>query len=673
MATSGTFTGSRGGGSTGPYLKLAWSRIDVDEANNKSQLRLTLSLVADYSLNFSASKSASLDGTGFTYTSGFSGTGTKTIKTLDKWFTHGSDGTLTVALDGVLNIAISWSGSTVNTLSVSGNATIDTIARASDFTAFSLSNSVLNTSTAVTVNYTLARKSTAFSQAMTLKYGSTVIKSWTTTGTGALTQALSATEVNNIIKAMSTVKSGTLTLTMQTKSGSTNIGSLLSRTTSMSLNAAIKPTATGLTVSIYGSGRDKTLAKYIQNISKVTASFTNTAGYGASIKSSTIVVKLQSDSSDSQTIASTSGTTAGVVKKSGTYSVTATVTDSRGLTATVSTTIAVVAYSPPSISKFNTARSSVLSTSVLGTITAAFSMGTSNPTNITVVGVNNKGVKATLYTLNATTTSPISLSQTYANQLDTSAYTYTLTITDSFGKIATSTSKVATAFVELTIAKGKGIGVGKVHEQGALDVGGDIYLSGQISLAPNKYLNANGTGGLHAHNADIVGLNNLVWNDALNSKNEGLQFPKTGTPADTIDYNLYDTFRIIDGVGYLNDIPIFTSLERILWTGGYYMTAAHTCTLTGDKALNKQPNGWILVWGDYGDGKTNDYNFVYSFVHKSHVDTWSGTGIYFVTPSSSDKSTTKYLYVSNDKMVGAAENEATTERKNVVLRKVIGW
>lgn len=504
MATSGTFTGARGGSSTGPYLKLSWSLLSQDVANNKSQIRLTLQLVSDYSISFSSSKSGTLEGNSFTYSGGMSGAGTVTVKTLDLWYTHAADGTLTTTVDGSLALNISWGGSNTGTLTVSGSMNPTTIPRASDFTAFSLSNSVLNKDTAVTVNYTLNRKSTSFSQDMTLKYGSTVIKSWNTTGTGALTQTLSTAEVNSIISAMSTVTSGTLTLTMQTKSGTTNIGSLVSRTTSVSLNAAIAPTASALSVSIYGTGRDKTLAKYVQNITKVTASFTRTAGYGASISSSTIVVKRQSDNGDSQTIASNSGTTANAVKLSGTYSVVATVTDSRGRTATVSTTITVVAYSEPSISKFTTARLTSPSTSVSASITASFSMGTDNPTDVTVVGVNNVGTSQSLYTLNDTTTSPINLSQTYTSQSDASAYTYTLTVTDSFGKKATATAKVTTTFVEMTIAKGNGIGVGKVWEKGVLDVGGDAYVSGKVET--NRFITTGGrsviNGGVEIKEAD---------------------------------------------------------------------------------------------------------------------------------------------------------------------------
>jgi len=475
MATSGTFTGARGGDSNSPYLSLAWSRIDEDIPNNRSLIRLTLSVVADYAIYSSASKSGVLDGTSFTYTSGFSGAGTKVIKTKDVWVNHDSDGGRSEPFSATFNIAITESGTYISSLSVSGTAVINDIPRASDFTVFSLTNTVLNTGVATTINYTLNRKSTAFSQDMTLKYGSKIIASWNTTGTGALTRALSATEVNAIITAITTATSGSLTLIMQTKSGTALIGASVTRTVPFTLNSAIVPTATALSVAISGTGRDKTILKYVQSISKVLASFTRTAGYGASISSSVITVKRQSDGGNSQTIASNSGTTANPLTLSGVYVITGTVTDSRGRTASVSATITVDAYSVPSITKFNTNRATP-TTNVSAAITANWSaLGTGNPATLTVKGVNNVGTVVTLYTLTSSTLGVLNTTQTYTAQSDASSYTYTLTVTDSFGKVATSISKIGTSFVELTIAKGLGIGVGKVHERGALDVKGHTY------------------------------------------------------------------------------------------------------------------------------------------------------------------------------------------------------
>jgi len=527
MATSGTFTGSRGGNSNGPWLTLEWSRIQEDIANNRSLLRLTLKLHSEYSLYFSANKTGAIDGTSFTYSGGFSGTGTKTLKTKDVWVSHNSDGTKSQSLSASFNIAVTWSGSYLSSISVSGTAVIDTIPRASDFTAFTLSNTVLNTSTATMINYTLGRKSTSFSQLMTLKYGKSTIKSWFTSSTGSLTRSLTTAQVNTIINLMPNSGSGTLTLTMQTKSGSTNIGSSKTISEGISLNSAIKPSISGLSASIFGAGRDKTINKYVQSISKVTASFTRSAGYGASISLNNITVRRQSDNGNSQTINGNSGTTANVVTLNGTYQVIAYVQDSRGRSTTSTITITVEAYSPPKVSTFDTQRATLNSTNVLATIDTSWSLALNNPTTITVVGVDNSAVSTTHYTLSNSTVGSLNTTQTYASQSDASSYTYTITVTDSFGKKATAISTVGTAFVEFTIAKGQGVGVGKVWEQGALDVGGDAYVSGTLDTEELKV----------SYKAVVNHFHSLInWASQLDGKDRAWHVyinPTTGTPTPT--------------------------------------------------------------------------------------------------------------------------------------------
>lgn len=585
MATSGTFTGARGGDSNGPWLSLEWERITEDIPNNRSEIRLTLRVHAEYSLYFSASKTGVLDGTSFTHTSGFSGTGSKVIKTKDVWVNHDSDGGRSEAFSASFNIAVTHSGNYVSSLSVSGTAVITAIPRASDFTAFTLANTVLNTSVATTINYTLARKSTAFTQDMTLKYGSKVIASWNTASTGALTRALSATEVNSILTAITTATSGSLTLTMQTKSGSTLIGSLVSRTAAFTLNAAIVPTATALSVSIYGTGRDKTILKYVQSISKVTASFTRTAGYGASISTSTITVKRQSDSGNSQTIASNSGTTANPVTLSGVYVVTGTVTDSRGRTATVSATITVDAYSVPSISKFTATRATP-TTNVSAAITTAWSpLGTSNPTTILIKGVNNVGTVVTLYTLSNSTLGVLNTTQTYTAQSDASSYTYTMTVTDSFGKVATSVSKIGTSFVELTIAKGKGIGIGKVHESGALDVNGDANILGNVNATRLKLTSLSDAGAASTAHALSIG-NDLTGDSMKMDANELSSFNAGAVSAlhlnpdggeVTINNSIYNSWVFkSDGI---------ISYPRNKYTNGYNMGSIRDGTSVHDNMM----------------------------------------------------------------------------------------
>jgi hypothetical protein len=354
---------------------------------------------------------------------------------------------------------------------------LTTIPRASIPT---LSVTTFDMGTTITINTN--RKSTDFTHTIVYTFGNDQANIAFNV-TDNCTWAVPLTLANQIPSAASGW--GTITCHTYNSSG-TLIGSQGVNFTA-NCPASMVPTASGLTVAIAGTGRDKTLNKYVQTISKITASFTSAGVYSSTISSNTITVKRQSDNADSQTISSNSGTIANPVALSGTYIITATATDSRGRTVTLTTTVTVNAYSPPTVTTFSTKRDTV-TTNVLATINASWSMGTDNPTNISVVGVNNVGTSQTLYTLNGSTAGSINTTQTYASQSDASAYTYTMTITDSFGNVAKATATVGTTFVEMSISQGHGVGVGKVWENGALDVGGLANFNGPLKnkLANNK-------------------------------------------------------------------------------------------------------------------------------------------------------------------------------------------
>ncbi len=511
MATSGTFTGSRGVPSYGPWLTLEWSRIDVDIAGNRSKLRLELRLHSDQETYFSTSKSGNLEGTSFTYSGGFSGTGTKLLKTKEMWVNHNSDGSRSITLNATFNIDVTWyypSTSHISSLSVSGTANITDIPRASDFTNFQINES-LTDNTANGFTYVLDKKSSDFSHHMTLKFGNTVLDTWTTSSEGTLTRNISAANVNRILNLMPNSTSGSLSLTMQTKSGSSNIGNPKTLKDSFTINTSVAPTASNLSVSIAGSGRDSVIGKFVQAISKVTASFSGTAGYGANVSTRKITVRRASDNANTQTISGASGTTANPVSLSGTYEIIGDIKDSRGRWGSIRTTITVHAYSVPKISRFETDRSNP-SSNVVAIINASWSpLGTDNPVDITIVGKDNAGVSTTLYTLNDSTAGSLNTTRTFTSQSDASSYEYTITLADSFGKRAPAVATVGTSFQEVTIAKGKGIGVGKVHERGALDVGGDVAIDGHF-LQPSltkigSMLMLENAGSLYAAGATQIG------------------------------------------------------------------------------------------------------------------------------------------------------------------------
>lgn len=659
MASSGSFTGSRGGSSTGPYLTLDWDIIDTDIGNNKTKVRLTLKLHSDYYINFSANKSGNLEGTSFTYSGGMNGAGTVTVKTKDMWITHDADGSKSYHFDSSFNIAIYWGSSYVSSLSVSGTAVLNTIPRASDF---SISGSTIGS--AVTVSISRASSSFTHTVIYDLPSGS---RRASFTG---ITTSKSFTPSMADCQYIPNSTSATAKITVQTYNGSSYIGSK-ARTFTLNVPSSVVPSASGLSVSIYGSGKDKSMNKYIQSVSKVTASFSASSVYGATISASHITVRRQSDNADSQTIGSKSGTTSGTVNLSGNYEIIAWTQDSRGRTATTSAVIYVYAYSVPTISKFDLNRSSVLTSSVIADILATWTpLSGLNSADVSIVGTNNTGVNQTLYTLNDSTAGTLSTTQTYSGQSDASSYSYTITVTDEFGKKATATVKVGTSFIELTISKGKGVGIGKVHEQGALDIRGEIHVDGTIHMPPNSYRSTTNGGGLDANNGDIYGLNGIWFgingDDIANNGGEGLIFPRDSTPIDSTSWADYDNFRLNNGTGYLNGQPMMTSDDPVLWEGAAYMYTGQQVKPT--KKMSECPNGWVLVWSRYSSGVQYNDNIAFSFIPKWRASKIGGNGgIGLVLRDNTHEFSTKYVYVQDDIIEGNDVNETTPNNYRVLI------
>lgn len=404
---------------------------------------------------------------------------------------------------------------------------------------------------------------------------------------------------------------GTAKITVWTNSGGVWIGSI-SKTFTMYIPPSIVPTASNLALYVDGTGRDHTLNRFVQFISKVNVSFTSAATYGATISSNIITVKRMSDDGDLQTITGSNGVIANPFSLSGSYIITATVTDSRGRTATLTSSINVDAYVLPTITAFSAGRGSPTST-----VNSAFNvswtpLGTINPATVEIKNKNNVGTIATVYTLNNSTAGNVNTIATFTSQSDTSAYTYTLTVTDSFGKVATADVTIGVSFVEFCLSKGQGVGIGKVWERGSMDVGGDAYFNGNIRF------------------------NN-------------------------------DIFKILNGTATLNGKPVFTSDDSIIWTGASWPIDADA--ITPNKALSACPNGWILVWCYWNGSAAVDADYTYIFVHKSHP---VGKGAYMLIGDTNYNPLLKYVYIYDTYIKGDNANNVGAKAQ-AVLAKVIAF
>ena len=487
MASNGTFTSGRYGSSSyGPWLTLAWTQVSQSVANNTTTLDLTLRFHWDRNIAYTFhNRTGSVQGHSYTYSGSASGTsGSRVLRTQRVTISHNSNGAKSVTLSGnITGLGLTYSGNRVNTMSVSGTANLNTIPRASTLSAFSF-NAHLKNGTANQINYTIDRKSTAFRHQIQLRDGGTILKTWDNISSdGASTLSLTAGEVNTLLNRMSKSTTRSYTLKVSTRSGNNGgwIGSAVTRNATATVHADVKPTVSAVTLSQTGN---PVSTHTLQGFSKIKASFTRSAGYGATISSSSIQVRRRSGGADSQTINSNSGTTTNPVSLHGVYEARGTARDSRGRTTqTAWATITVTAYSAPSITNFSAVRNGTTPTIVdISRATTHTVLGTSNHLTYTIQRRQGTGAWTNVDTgdTGTVTTSGATGSATSTGNAVTQSYEFRLVVTDKLGRKAESLQSVSTQRVVLDIHKNEGVGIGKIRERGVLDVDGEAYFKGDL-------------------------------------------------------------------------------------------------------------------------------------------------------------------------------------------------
>lgn len=143
--------------------------------------------------------------------------------------------------------------------------------------------------------------------------------------------------------------------------------------------------------------------------------------------------------------------------------------------------------------------------------------------------------------------------------------------------------------------------------------------------------------------------------------------------------NVYPTKTTMNKSLFINNIE-FSGVNKVLWTGTYYMSDSQTATLSAP--ISDQANGIVLVWSYYTDGAADNSNFHFNFIPKHFVSLHAGKGVSFVlTNGTMNVLASKYVYISNSSIKGYAVNDdaaadktsgVTSTPKNFVLRYVIG-
>ena len=685
MAASGTIQQAI---RTGYRLQIVWEVTSQSVANNTSSVTAKVQLVStgsSYTINSSASKSGSLTINGskynFTFTAALSGNQTKTLYTKTVAVAHGSDGAKTCAFSATAGINVTLSGTYYGNITASGNGTFNTIARASSISSVTSSVSV-NGTNAVTVN--ISRKSDGFTHTVVFAFGS---YSKTTTGVGVSTSYAIPTSWLN---AIPNATSGTAKVTVTTYSGSTKIGSAVSKNFTLSVPTSVVPTIGSVAVNDTTSYQ-ATFGNMVQSKSKPKWTITASGALGSTIK--TYKTEFEGKSYSGAT------PTGSTITGSGTVTAKITVTDSRGRTATTNKTWTVVAYTAPRIISFQGFRCLADGTeNYEGTYL-------STAVNFSASPVNNKNAASYVieYKLQTATEWAVLTSGSVYALNDTivsasglfgvdNSFDIRLSVTDSFGTVR-STFEIPTAFTLLDFNKsGRALAFGKVSELAEglefalptafshaetpsspiyLQTGQDLdtLLEPGFYAIPNSAVSATlinkpwtstATGGVYVM-VEGDGMGKLQIAHKL-SKDEGEIYERS------FYQNAWGAWhRVHNGGG------------KILWTGGYYMTETHKITFA--EPASKQPSGIVLVFSEFSDGTTRNQTWSSHFVHKSLIADHSGTGnVFWMSTSNGAFVATKYLYIKDDGITGHANNGivitgtagVTLTNNRFVLRYVIG-
>ena len=441
--------------------------------------------------------------------------GGKTLLGTRTWtVNHNDDGTASVGISFSYSNGLSSSG-TYTTKTGSGSATVrlDTIARGSSI-SLSRSSATIG-SDSITVNIT--RNSSAYKHKVKLILGDTTYLLAENVDT-SYTFTPSMSYCNKI----TTATSGTATVKVETLTG-TNGSWIADTTKTLTLNV---PSNVVPSVGISVVANNQTNGVSVAGKTTFTVKPVNANGsYGSTITSYSITGGNLNSVSPNGAITDT--------LNAGDYTFVVKVVDSRGRTAEASKVETVHAYSSPTISAraFRCNKDGTESSSGVY-IAVNFSWEitnlANNNSNAKQYFIQYKTSSASSYTTSVDWTDLSSysgsmtkvLSQTFST---TSSYNIQLKVKDSFGT-TTSILSVSTISALLNIEK-SGVGVGKIHENGALDVGGAIYGTDIFKLtAKGKSIQLGaGSEDVYIHNA---------------SSDKYLQLKDTGVLSYTGDWSL---------------------------------------------------------------------------------------------------------------------------------------
>lgn len=388
------------------------------------------------------------------------GTATKTV-------THNADGTKTVTLNiGFETSHTKGANNNLNTYvvksgTINATITLPTIPRASSI-SFS-GDLTMGTSKTFKIN----SASSSFTHTFHYGFGS-VSGDITVNGDNA-----SWTPSRDLGNQIPNATSGVGTFTLKTYSGGTHIGTS-TKTFTLWVAGDMYPSFSSLKLT----GNNLSNGSYIQTISSVTATIEGVVeSYGSRIASYSIT-------GHGLNVSAVTGTSS-VLNTSGNVTYTAKITDGRGRSATKTATIYVVPYQKPTISIRELyrceANGNAHNEGTCVKLVVDYTYSDPNNTLTKKYDVKYKQTDTTTWTTAISNSSISSASGTITQIIQgidvTKTYDISITIKDNYYEsMATGGIGAATCLLNI---EPEGIGVGKYHQNGVLDIVGDVYLDGK--------------------------------------------------------------------------------------------------------------------------------------------------------------------------------------------------
>ena len=449
-------------------LRLSWSQVSQDVANNRTTIRLTLQVVTNqYGAMYGSASlpwSISCNGQSVsgTWTIQTGANQTRTIRSWDVTIGHNSDGTKNFSASASVTFNMNFNG-WVGAKGVNVSGTLNTIPRAS---APSVSGTKqLGSKLTISTN----RKSSAFTH--------TVKWSWAgKSGTIASNVGASCTwtpSVATFAPYLPNAGSATCTITCDTYNGGTKIGT---KTTSFTLSipSSVTPSVSAVTVT----DTEGYQAKYgglVSGKSHITIKVTGVGVYGSTIKSYGKKYNKNSEQSN------TTGSFTDAPQAVGSIPIVGSVTDSRGRKASKSITVTVLAYDAPSLSGTTAARppndeSSTVRVTVKGSTT---NLGGKN-TNTATVKIDRRQQGTSAWTQVNSADRGITWNYTLdiGGLSSDSVWEIRVTATDQLGTVTQTILTVSTASPIIDLkSNGRGLGIGSVaSKDDTVDVGWHLRL-----------------------------------------------------------------------------------------------------------------------------------------------------------------------------------------------------